>query len=125
MSKYITIYECDPVEALSCLDAARQNGLECITIEGHQVGTSSHRYDLFDRNRTCVACGRTGIVMRLQKDWCNADSTKAHFNLYDCNGVLMTVDHIVPKSKGGKDDIANYQTMCRPCNAKKGNKCLM
>jgi len=35
--------------------------------------------------------------------------------------VLMTHDHIVPRSKGGKNHISNVQTMCAPCNSKKGN----
>lgn len=33
----------------------------------------------------------------------------------------MTKDHIIPKSKDGKDDISNYQTMCYKCNLEKGN----
>lgn len=49
-----------------------------------------------------------------------------HLNLYaiDENGkeVLMTKDHIIPKSKGGADDISNYQTMCERCNEAKGNR---
>jgi 5-methylcytosine-specific restriction endonuclease McrA len=53
---------------------------------------------------------------------------RPHFNLY-ChkpeegeNMVLMTKDHIVPKSKGGKNHISNMQTMCCHCNSTKGNK---
>lgn len=34
----------------------------------------------------------------------------------------MTKDHIIPKSKGGADDISNYQTMCERCNEAKGNR---
>ena len=30
------------------------------------------------------------------------------------------MDHIIPKSKGGKDHIDNYQLMCEECNSKKG-----
>jgi 5-methylcytosine-specific restriction endonuclease McrA len=33
----------------------------------------------------------------------------------------MTKDHIVPKSKGGKDMLSNTQTMCVICNTKKGD----
>ena len=33
----------------------------------------------------------------------------------------LTLDHIVPKSKGGPHTPENLQTMCRPCNNKKGN----
>ena len=34
----------------------------------------------------------------------------------------LSVDHRIPRSKGGPDDLENYQTLCRKCNSKKGNK---
>lgn len=34
----------------------------------------------------------------------------------------MTVDHIIPRSKGGTDRWENLQLMCGPCNVEKGNK---
>lgn len=33
----------------------------------------------------------------------------------------LEVDHIHPKSLGGKDDISNYQSLCYMCNAQKNN----
>jgi diadenosine tetraphosphate (Ap4A) HIT family hydrolase len=33
----------------------------------------------------------------------------------------LEVDHIFPKSLGGKDDITNYQALCYTCNAAKRN----
>lgn len=42
-----------------------------------------------------------------------------------CNAIATHVDHIVPKSLGGTDDLDNLQAMCRPHNLKKGTKVLM
>jgi site-specific DNA-methyltransferase (adenine-specific) len=46
-----------------------------------------------------------------------------------CNGCgedfkiwNLTVDHIVPKSKGGGDYYENYQLLCGSCNSIKGNR---
>lgn len=33
----------------------------------------------------------------------------------------LTIDHIIPKSKGGGNHIANYQILCQPCNIAKAN----
>lgn len=33
-----------------------------------------------------------------------------------------TVDHLVPRSAGGTDDVYNLVACCRVCNAKKGVK---
>jgi len=36
----------------------------------------------------------------------------------------LTIDHIIPKSKGGTDDWDNLVVACSSCNTKKGNKLL-
>ena len=83
---------------------------------------SSIRLQTFQKSRTCVCCGRVGTVMCLDKPrW----EDNPHFNLYcidDDEKILMTKDHIIPKSKGGKNHISNMQTMCCHCNVIKGNK---
>lgn len=39
-----------------------------------------------------------------------------------CGTVFgLTVDHIIPQSKGGKNEESNYQTLCKECNVLKGD----
>ena len=37
------------------------------------------------------------------------------------NDCLLTIDHIIPKDKGGKDTWNNLVASCNRCNRKKGN----
>lgn len=34
----------------------------------------------------------------------------------------LTIDHILPKSKGGRNTWTNTVSACKPCNTKKGNR---
>ena len=36
----------------------------------------------------------------------------------------LTVDHIVPQSKGGSDHLDNLQLLCGACNSKKGGRTM-
>lgn len=35
-------------------------------------------------------------------------------------GNDLSLDHVIPWSRGGADTVENFQTMCRPCNSAKG-----
>lgn len=92
-----------------------------------KVNRKSLRLQCFKRSTVCVGCGRIGTVMSLDKFKAKSKIPSAHFNLYaeepDGRFVMMTKDHIIPKSKGGaKLWIGNLQTMCEICNAKKADK---
>jgi 5-methylcytosine-specific restriction endonuclease McrA len=91
--------------------------------DGDMINIASLRLRTFqEKGCTCVRCGVEGTVFLKDR---NDPSYPWHFNLYgkDKNGdlVLMTKDHILPKSKGGRDHIDNMQTMCTICNSEKGN----
>ena len=89
--------------------------------ESYMVRMNSERYFVFQDNNCCVACGIEGTKMVLD---INPGDQSPHFNLYaEESGrlVLMTKDHILPKSRGGQDSLDNYQTMCCICNNLKGH----
>lgn len=94
---------------------------ESIVVDGFDVYPVSLRYMLFYQKGTkCACCGKVGTHFKLCGD---PNTNRRHFNLYADDGTLMTKDHIIPKSKGGKDNVDNLQTMCTVCNSKKGNQC--
>ena len=58
----------------------------------------SLRFEVLKRDRVCQLCGNTKDADRLE------------------------VDHIVPRSKGGTNDLSNLQVLCAPCNRGKSNR---
>ena len=99
----------------------QKNSENTIQVDGHDVYTHSLRYMTFyQKGCTCVVCGKQGTHFTLDKS-CGEDNDRYHFNLRADDGTLMTRDHILPKSKGGRDHISNMQTMCTVCNRAKGN----
>lgn len=38
------------------------------------------------------------------------------------DNVRLTIDHIVPKARGGKSTFENCVASCKPCNSRKGHK---
>ncbi len=59
------------------------------------------RWEVFERdNFRCVACGLTS------------------------KETILNVDHIYPKSKGGKDNLNNLQTLCALCNLGKRDRVI-
>jgi len=101
-------------------------GKDCkVNFDGHMVNMASDRLKLFFNNHTCIMCGIEGSFFALES---NNESEGYHFNLYALdslgNEILMTKDHIIPKSHGGKNRIDNYQTMCTKCNSLKGDQII-
>lgn len=99
-----------------------------------KVKVSGNRLNCLRNNHTCVSCGIEGVVWSLESHVNEAP----HLNLYaqakefnhwkkSIQGglILMTQDHIMPKSRGGTDTEDNLQTMCLICNNKKGSKIPM
>lgn len=60
---------------------------------GRRYIAADVRRAVFDRDKTCRSCG--------------ADHD-------------LSLDHIIPYSRGGPDTVDNLQVLCRPCNSRKG-----
>jgi 5-methylcytosine-specific restriction endonuclease McrA len=55
------------------------------------------RDKIFNRDKKCLKCGTTN---------------------------KLTIDHIVPVSRGGSNDEENLQILCEDCNSRKGDHIL-
>ncbi len=62
--------------------------------------------------RTRVPFSKRNILVRdgFKCAYCSAKKDK------------LTIDHIIPRSRGGKTDFENCVAACKPCNNKKGDK---
>ncbi len=86
----------------------------------------SHRYQLFAaKGISCTKCGIKGLYFAIERGL-KDNPNKFHLNLYgkDENGneVMITKDHILPRSKGGENRLSNYQPLCYKCNQEKADK---
>lgn len=91
----------------------------------HSVNIKSYRlWTFLVHGISCVSCGIHGKFFSMEQDRGNK-SGPPHFNLYaiddDQQSILMTKDHIIPVSKGGRNIQSNFQTMCTICNNLKGS----
>jgi hypothetical protein len=47
------------------------------------------------------------------------------FTIKDKKEMIFNIDHIIPVSKGGSNDIDNLQITCKDCNSLKSNKIII
>jgi 5-methylcytosine-specific restriction endonuclease McrA len=63
-----------------------------------------------------VRCTRKNVLLR--------DGYQCQYCGVKCRPAAITIDHIVPRSRGGKTTWTNVVAACHPCNRKKGSRAL-
>lgn len=77
-----------------------------------EIATNKSQSNNEKRSRYIPVSVRVSVLHR--------DSYKCVFCGRGAPNVELEVDHIVPFSKGGNNDICNLQTLCFDCNRGKG-----
>jgi 5-methylcytosine-specific restriction endonuclease McrA len=72
------------------------------------------RYVSIKRGRHPIPCSRRGVFIRDRDtcQYCGATPGRKH----------LTLDHVLPRSRGGVTSWENCVAACYPCNHKKGGK---
>lgn len=68
----------------------------------------------------CVRCKR-GATFACKTHPKNHPEAVRH-DAFTADGIMMTVDHIIPRSWGGSTNRFNLRPMCYKCNCKRGDK---
>lgn len=91
---------------------------EYLQLNSIRISLKSLKFKLFKtKGIQCAHCKARGKYFRVV-----LLDGKYHVNAYTKDGVMLTKDHIFPKSRGGKTVLSNLQVLCYHCNVKKGNK---
>ena len=64
------------------------------------------------------------IAARLVRATLATYGTRCHLAGPRCTGRATTADHLVPRSRGGPDALANLRPACAPCNRQRGDMTL-
>lgn len=113
-------YTTFPTETIFMAMASKQRRLP--VDDGISCGLTSLRMRVFHvHGSVCGRCGEKGTHFAVERAEFSEDIRQWHLNLYSDNSVMLTFDHVMPKSKGGANTLENAQTLCYPCNQEKSD----
>lgn len=120
----------EPIQFVSwqraiCLVIAEK--AEIVTARQQAVRSVSAEYNLPSVIRLVQYVRRVALIERVRctrKNILLRDKYECQYCGVRCQKHNATIDHIIPKSKGGKTTWSNAVTACSRCNLKKANKSL-
>ena len=96
-------------------ELTNQTKLGEIRIKSFKVNLVYNKQSNPKRKRTHIPRGlRHEVFKRDNYTCCECGATKE-------DGVTLHIDHIIPVSKGGTDELSNLQTLCKACNLNKSD----
>lgn len=112
-----------PVDIFDWMDLQGTRGHRMVYLDGDLVRRNSLSLRCFrEYGIQCAHCGLVGSFFAKERE---SEQFPWHLQLYAVDSqddqVLMTVDHVVPRSKGGRNTLMNLQPLCTPCNQAKAN----
>lgn len=140
--KLKAFYQLHPEARTAISDANKKSGKKPpsrkgieVTLETRQKMANSHRGEkahnyrggyenklMHNRNRRAMLKGAEGTFTHVEwielkaRYGCKCAKCKTPETIFK-----LTVDHIIPLSKGGRNSIDNIQPLCGSCNSKKYN----
>jgi 5-methylcytosine-specific restriction endonuclease McrA len=118
---YEPLQFCTAKRGLVMVLSGRAEQIEC---DGYRVRTITSTYSLpaVIRVLTMVKRKRRTSVSFSKKNILRRDNFTCQY--CGISKQPMTVDHIFPKSRGGKTNWTNVVVACKPCNLRKSNRTL-
>lgn len=111
---YISIYLSNAIR-----DVLGFSGIDLENVEDIYGKQAARKfYDRFAAPKRNVSPKKRMDVLERYKFKC------AYCGASASDGVTLEVDHIVPVSKGGSNDMDNLQILCKPCNIGKFNRII-
>lgn len=89
-------------------------------IDNIRLKVSSDKFLAFKESQQCYICGIKANAFIIEK---HKSQKNFHISMYHDN-ILFTIDHVIPRSKGGLNHISNLKTCCINCNSLKKDKIL-
>jgi hypothetical protein len=119
--EYTTIAIISTDDFIAAMDTIKKSEGE-VKYSKEVKGRKLHWYNLISENNLKCPASNDDVA------YCGYDihntNKSFHFNFYNKNGELFTIDHKMPLSLGGRDHIDNIQPMIGRVNWKKGSKLI-